>query len=65
MIVKKKKFKISALLFSISIIIEFSPLKNSLFVKLILIAPSFYERTKRIVIYIKHDYHFSHFTFLS
>ena len=65
MTVKKKIFQISALLFGISIIIELSPLKNSLFVKLILVAPSFYKRTKRIVIYLRHAYHFSHFTFLS
>ena len=65
MLVKNKKFKISVLFFSIGIIIELSPLKNSFLVKLILIAPSVYERTKGIVIYIKHAYHFSHFTFLS
>ena len=50
MILKNKNFKISALLLSIGIIIQFSPLKNSLLVKLILIAPSVYERTKGIVI---------------
>ena len=63
-IVKKKNLKISALLFGIGIIIQFSPLKNSLLVKLILITPSFYERAKRIIIYIKHAYYFSHFPFL-
>ena len=68
MTVKNKKFKLSVLLFGVSIIIKFTPLKNSLFVKLILVVPSlpsFYKITKGIVIDIKHAYHFSHFTFLS
>ena len=65
MTVQKKKFRVSALLFGISIIIEFSPFKNSLFVRLvrlILVATSFYKTTKKIVRYINY---FSHFTFLS
>ena len=53
MTVQKKKFRVSALLFGVSIIIEFSPFKNSLFVRLvrlILVATSFYKTTKKIVV---------------
>ena len=62
-----KKYQVSAFLFGIgiSIIIELSPLKNCLFLKLILVAPSMYKRTKVIVRYLKFVYDFSHFTFLS
>ena len=59
MVIKKKYFKISALL--LGIIIQFSPLRNSLVIKIILITPSVYKRTKQIIVYIKQAYYFSLF----